>query len=329
MGDTNMNQRTISRAALIQGALLAASAARVSAQTEKPLTTVRFIASPADAIRPFLYAQFGSGLFREAGLDCPLQRATTGAVVAQQIVGGAMDIGMASITSIIAAYSRGLPFAIVAPSIIYRKGEPTAGIVVGASSPIRTALELQGKTVSCSAIGDIAYLGLRALIDTHGGDSSTVKFIELPPISLVTAAIEQGRIDAGLIAEPAMMADVRAGKIRFLVDELTGYVRPILEVVYFSTVDYATKNRDTVARFAKALNRASDYCNTHVAETSPLLVQYTGMDAQAVATMRHGFMATSFDPGAIQPVIDLMAKYKNIPSGFDARALLSTVTPQT
>jgi NitT/TauT family transport system substrate-binding protein len=315
----------MTRAALIQWALLAASAGTASA-ADPDLTPVRFIASVADAVRPFLYAQ-SAGLFHQAGLDVDWQQAATGAVVAQSIAGGAKDIGMASITSIIAAYARNLPFAIVAPSIAYRKDNPTAGIVVSAGSPLRAPLDLQGKVVSCSAIGDIAYLGLRALIDKAGGDSSTVKFIELPPTAVVTAAIVAGRIDAGLIAEPAMMEDVRAGKLRFFVDELTGYSRPILEVVYFSTREYAAKNRDTVARFAKVLERASIYSNAHVAETSPLLATYAGMDPKVTAEMRHGYMAPTVDPGAIQPVVDLMAKYKNIPQAFDAHELLSTVVP--
>jgi len=163
----------ITRAALIQGALLAAATPAALAQNAT-LTPVRFIASVADAVRPFLYA-LNAGLFRQAGLDVDWQQATTGAVVAQSIVGGAKDIGMASITSIIAAYARNLPFAILAPSIIYRKDVATAGIVVAANSPLRTPLDLQGKVVSCSAIGDIAYLGLRAIIDARGGNSSSCR----------------------------------------------------------------------------------------------------------------------------------------------------------
>jgi NitT/TauT family transport system substrate-binding protein len=312
----------MTRATLIQGALLAASTATAAAQAEK-LTPIRFIATSADALRPLLYAQ-SAGLFRQAGLDVVMERAGTGAAAVEAVAGGANDVAMGSITSIIAAYARGVAFALVAPSIVYRKDFSTSGMMVAANSPIKSALDLQGKVVSCAAIGGISYLGLRAVIDTHGGDSSTVKWIELPNPA-VTAALEQGRIDAGSMAEPNMMQDVRAGKIRYLVDELSGYGAPILEVAYFSTRDYAAKNRDTVSRFAKILARAAAYANTHVAETSPLLIPYTGMDPKVSAEMRHGFTALSFAPSQIQPVIDLMAKYKGIPQGFDAHELMSTV----
>ena len=259
---------TMTRATLLGGAAaLAASATAVGTATAADVTQIKFITTLADDMRPFLYAQ-SVGWFKEANLDIEFQNVATGAVVAQQIVGGAADIGKASITSIIAAYARGLAFAVIAPGLSYRKEDPTAGYLVLANSPLKTPNDLQGKTVSCSAIGDIAYLGLRALIDSHGGDSSTVKFVELP-FPAVSAALVAGRIDAGLMGEPAMMEDVRAGKLRYFVDELTGYSRPILEVVYFCTRDYATKNKDAVNRFQKVILRAAAYANTHVAETVP------------------------------------------------------------
>jgi len=311
----------IARAAAVIAALVLAAGAPSSGQTPA-LTTIRLISSSSDDLRPVLYAQ-ESGLFRRAGLDVQLERSNSGANAAQAIVAGAMDVGKSSITSLIAAYARGLPFVLIAPSILHRPATPTSSIVVAAGSPIRTALELQGKTVSCTAIGDIAYLGLRALIDAGGGDSSTVKWVELPP-STVTNAITQGRIDAGLITEPYMSIEVKAGKVRFLVDELSGYPRPILETAYYSTRDYYDKHRDVVARFARALGEAAAYSNTHLAETVPLFAKFAGIDATTAAEMHHTFEATSFDPQQVQPVMDLAAKYKIIPRALDARDFIAS-----
>jgi NitT/TauT family transport system substrate-binding protein len=310
----------ITRKAMIQGMLLAASTGTAIAQTDKP-ATVRYIAAVADDMRSFLYAQ-SAGLFRQAGLDVAYTRAGSGAIVAESIVGGAMDIGKSSITSVISAYSRGLPFALVAPGQLYRPTDPIiAAIMVAASSPIRTPIDLQGKTVAISAVGDISYLGIRQMIDAAGGDSSSVKWIEVPGPT-VSNAIQAGRVDAGLMAEPTMMQDVRAGKLRLLVDMLTSYGGPIQVAVYVSTRDFAAKNRDTVTKFANVMERAAAYSNTHVAETAALLVPYTGVDAKTNAEMHHSYAATAFDPAAIQRVIDLAAKYKVIPQRFEARAML-------
>jgi NitT/TauT family transport system substrate-binding protein len=181
-----MARQTITRAALMQWALLAASVGPAAAADSDKLTKVRFISTVADDLRPFLYA-LNTGLFKQAGLDIDFERSSSGATVAQAIVGGAMDIGKASISSIISAYVRGLPFVLIAPGQLYRKDEPTAGVMVLVNSPLKTPLDLQGKTIACTALGDITYLGLRSVIDQAGGDSSTVKWVELP-MSGVAAA---------------------------------------------------------------------------------------------------------------------------------------------
>ena len=312
-----MDRRTFIRST---AALAAAGAFAVPARAQTP-PTIRVISSPSDDLRPLLYAQ-GAGLFEKAGVTVVLERANTGAVVAQSVIGGAMDVGKTSLSPLIAAHARGIPFVLIAPSAIHRRELPNSGLLVTTASTARTALDLQNKIVSCTAIGDIGYLGLRAMIDAQGGDSSTVHFVELPT-SATAAAVEAGRIDAGLTTEPYMSKDLAAGKVRILVDMLAGYPRPILESAFFSTRDYVDKNRDTVARFARAMQQGAVYSNAHEAETLPLFVTYSGMDAQVATQMHKTITATTFDPLQIQPIIDLAAKYKIIPQRFEAKDMIS------
>lgn len=313
--------QVVSRRSLLGGAVAFAASTQVARSADA--TQIRFATSVADDLRPFLYAQ-SAGLFKQAGLDVSLVESATGASVAQSVLGGAADVGKASVSSIVAAYARGLPFYLVAPGLFHRRDEVTAGICVVSGSPLKTVLDLQGKTVCSTGVGSIASLGLRSLIDGAGGDSTTLKWVELP-FSAVAPALEAGRIDAGLMGEPAMTEGIKAGKIRYFVDELAGYSRPILEVVSFCTREFAQKNKDAVARFGKILSSANGYANTHIAETLPLLLALTKMDPKVAQEIHHGFSATAFDPGALQPVIDLMVKYKEIPTSFDARELLKPV----
>ena len=311
------------RTSVTVAVLLLTSIGFAPAQTTSDVTTIRFISSPSDDLRPVLYAQ-SAGLFKKAGLDVEITRATSGAVVAQAVIAGAMDVGKSSLVSLIAAYARGVPFVMIAPSAIHQKDDANDGVMILANSPLKSALDLQGKVVGCTAIGDIGYLGLRAMIDDQGGDSSTVRFIELPTTNL-GATLEQGRVDAGVTNEPYMSKDLGTGKFRMLTDMLNGYgPKPILESAFFSTRDYVAKNRDAMARFAKVMTQASAYANTHIPETLPLMVTFSGMDAHAAAIMHKTSTALSFDPSQIQPVIDVAYKYKIIPKTFLARDMLST-----
>jgi NitT/TauT family transport system substrate-binding protein len=313
-----MFRHIVFRSVAIAAALLIGASA-AGAQTSAP-TTIRFIAAPSDDLLAFWYAQ-STGMFKKANLNIEVQTASTGAIVSQAIIGGAADIGRSSPQTIIAAHVRGIPLVIVAPGAIHRQNAVgNAAIIVKADSPLKTVLDLQGKTVSCTAIGDVGYLGLRSLIDAAGGDSSTVKWVEIP-IPAAAAAIDAGRVDAGLSTEPFMTRDTSAGKVRPLVDMLNGYQGAILQGVYFSMKAFAQSNPDAVARFARVLRDASIYTNTHSTETLGLLVSNTGLEPDVAAKMHRVPMALQWEPSQLQPLIDVAAKYKAIPQGFDARDL--------
>jgi NitT/TauT family transport system substrate-binding protein len=310
-----MIPKFILRIALIAAATLAAPSATLA---QSAPVTVHFIAAPSDDLLVFWYAQ-STGMFKQAGLNVDVQTASTGAIVSQAILSGAADIGRASPQTVIAAHIRGVPLVVVAPGAIHRHGVfGNAAIVVKADAPFKTVLDLQGKTVACTAIGDVGYLGLRSLIDAAGGDSSTVKWVEIP-IPSVAAALEAGRIDAGLSTEPFMTRDVAAGKVKTLVDMLDGYQGAILQGVYFSTKAFAQANADAVARFARVLRQAAVYTNAHPNETLALLVQNTGLEPEVAAKMHRVPIALQWEPSQLQPLIDVAAKYKAIPQSFDAR----------
>src|SRR5215469_18645062 len=123
------------------------SATAGAAQTAAPLPLVRIASAPSDDMSPALYAD-KAGLFRAAGINVEIQRAASGSAVASGVAAGAIDIGKSSIVPLISAHARGFPFTLVAPSAIFRSIAPTAGLIVPKNSPIRSASDLSGKTVS-------------------------------------------------------------------------------------------------------------------------------------------------------------------------------------
>jgi len=70
--------------------------------------------------------------------------------------GGALDIGFSNTISIAAAHKRGLPFTFVAPASIYASSAPTSVLMVRKDSPMRTARDLNGKTIGANALKNIA-----------------------------------------------------------------------------------------------------------------------------------------------------------------------------
>jgi NitT/TauT family transport system substrate-binding protein len=304
---------------LPRSAALALAAAAVAAPRtlrSQMLTTVRVASSPVTDVVPLIYAQ-NEGLFRTAGLDVTLQKASSGSVVAASVVGGAVDIGKVSLVPIIIAHSRGVSLTIVFPDRLHTFGpESETALVVAPDSPIRAGKDFNGKTVGLPGIRDSSWIGARLFIDGNGGDSSTVKFVEIP-YSAITAAVVSGRIDAGVGNDPYLKQDLKAGRVRSFGDLLGSMGAKFLETAWVATPDYIAKNRDVVRRFASVIRTAQVWCNTHTNERNDITAQFTGVDRAVVAGIKSVF-ATDADPRDVQPYIAAAAKYGVIPKAFDA-----------
>jgi NitT/TauT family transport system substrate-binding protein len=311
----------IRRGRLLAGAAAAAvtlTPRRVSAQT---LTPLRVTAVPNDDVSPFLYAQ-QSGLFKRAGLDVSIVQATSGAAIAAAVVSGSYDIGLISMMASITGHVHGLPFVMIAPSLMYLASDPAQQLLVLKDSPVKGARDLVGKIVSCSSIRDVSWISTRAWADQNGIDSELIKFVELP-MSAVPAALEQRRIDAGSIVNPTLDQALATGHFRSIGAPFDAVGKRWMIAAWCSTSDFVTKNRDAIDRFATAMRTATLYANTHHAETAPLLAAFTGIDTAQVLAMKRDTCGEYLDPRDIQPAIDAAAKYKIIDKSFPAQEMIS------
>lgn len=309
-------QTTFSRSTFLAAAAAATLAPRLgAAQTLVPLRATSAIDDPAT---PFLYAMQG-GLFRKAGLDATIARSTSGAAAASALVGGSFEVAKASTISFLSAYAHGLPLVAVAAAGDYDISRPNAALAVKPDSSIHTGADLNGKIVAVSALNDVFTLVARAWVDGHGGDSSTIKFVELP-MSSAAEALGAGRIDAAVIVEPYLDGDLEAGTIRNLGDPVGAIGRHHTDSVWFMTADYVKKNPDVVNRFMRTIRDAAIYVNGHPAETAPLLIEFAKMEPSRLKYRT--IEGTRLDPANLQPLIDAAYRYKFIPDHINAKDLI-------
>jgi NitT/TauT family transport system substrate-binding protein len=277
-------------------------------------------AQDADAVA-CLYAQ-EAGLFRKVGLDVSIVSNSSGSAIASAVVGGAVDIGKSSLTALITAVSKGIPIVLIAPSAMYNPAAPVTGTIVRDDSPFKSARELNGKTVSVQSVRGSLQLATMVWVDQNGGDSSTIKFLELPPQAGLIA-LDSGRVDAVTLANPYLTQAVAAKKARVLGWSSEAIAKHFLLTAYFTTKAFAAKNPDVVQHFAQGMAASAAYLNSHATETTDLVARFTGALPEVVAKIPHETFATSLDPRDIQPYIDASVKYKFIPEHIDAATFIA------
>lgn len=313
MSHTGLNRGTFVAA----GAAFAAFPARARAQTP---ATIRIGASADASVIAALYGQ-QSGIFPKLGLTVEVTRSNSGSAVAAAVLGGSLEMGKSSLFGIIEAHVRGVPFLLEAGAAIFGSDPPTAALLVAKDSPIRSGRDLNGKTIAVAALNDLFAIASLSWIDKNGGDSRTLKFLELPPAATADA-IASGRVDAATLPVPEMTDAVTGGKCRILGDSCGAVARRFIATAYFISADYAAKNPDVLARFRKGIGQSTAYASAHWTEMLPTIAKYTGSDMKVLQATPRDQLSTSLAGPLIQPLIDAAAKYKAIAAAFPARDLI-------
>ena len=186
------------------------------------LTTIRYGSTTLVDGVPLYYAQ-QNGLFKSEGLDLVITKFPSTSVIAPALVGGSLDVGEVTAQPLINAHVRGLNLQIVFPNTIHYTGRPyNAAIIVAAGLPYKTARDLNGTTMTSAGIGDSAWIASRVFIDANGGDSSTIKYVEVP-FSALAAAIESGRVVGGVSVDPYLAQAIKSGKAKSIGDLQAGF----------------------------------------------------------------------------------------------------------
>jgi NitT/TauT family transport system substrate-binding protein len=300
--------------------LLAAAPGIAAAQpAAKAPLTIHVGALPSEVAGELFYG-VDMGFFKQAGLDVDIQFFNNGSAIAAAVASGALDLGLSDLMSVINAHSRGLPFVYAAPGLLTTLKAPTFGLLVPANSPIHEAKDFDGKSMAVSGLKNIAQITASAWIDANGGDSKTVKFVEVPFPSLVPA-LAAGTIQSSVANEPWMTLATDAGD-RLIFMEKGALAPAFLLSGWVTTRDWVAKNPDTLARFVGAIREIAAWANKNPQLAAPILAKYTKIDVAVINRMHRGQFAERFDPGYVQPVIDAAAKYGVIAAGFPAAAII-------
>ena len=229
---------------------------------------------------------------------------SNGAAIASAVAGGALQIGSSNILAIATARQRGLPFVFIAPGGQYRDTVPTTE-----SCPrrlaLRTGKDLNGKTIGTISLRALDQFSVMAWIDQNGGDSSTVKFVEIPT-SEMTAALDRGTIAAAQMAEP--LPERARGKVRVLGKSYSAVAKQFLIAGWFAKSDWVAQNPDVVKRFEDAIAQTAQWANANPAKAAAILEKYSKIPRQSEREPPH--LRAHARRAAIAPVLELGLKYK-------------------
>ena len=282
------------------------------------LIPVKVATTPTDiGAQPFYATDMG--FFKAQGLDVDTQIISNGAAITAAVLGGAIDVAQSNVVSLALAHQRGLDIVVIAPAGLYSTKEPTSAIVVKSSSPYKTAKDLNGKVIACNGLQNISQIGPEAWLDKNGGDVASYKWTDMPFPDML-AALDTGRVDAALIAEPVLSDALDHGN-RVLGNAYDGIAPSFLIGAWFTTGAWAKAHPDVVKKFQKAMLVSAEWANKNRALSAQSLTKATKIVVQP--NMRRATYAEKLDATQMQPLIDATAKYGTLKTTFPAIDLVA------
>ena len=304
------------RSALLAGAALTASFPLGAGAA----TTLRFATSPSDS-GALVYEADVQGYLKQANVAADIQYLSNGSASIAALLGGELDITGSNMLSVIQARAKGIPIKVIAPQAVYRRGQASTLLLVPTDSPARTGRDLNGKTVAVNALGGSPHVAVEAWIDQNGGDSSTVKYIEMT-FSAMGPALAAKRIDAGILNEP-VLTDALGNGARILGDAYGAIAPYWLTDCLVATESYIAAHADDVRHFSAALHQAAIWSNRNHDKTADMVAKLLKIDTPIVQKMHRAIFAEQLTPAMIQPVIEAGLKYGAITKPMRAEELIA------
>jgi len=303
-----MTQYTLRRRAMLTGLASAAALASLT-RPARASDTLRISGVPFD-VTALPYFGVQSGIFKKHNIDVEFNTfSANGAAIAAAVAGGSMDIGVSNIPSLALAHLKKLPFTLVAGGGLYTSAAPIDALLVANGSSIRDAKDFENKVIGVNGLNNISQFGPAAWIEQNGGDLSKVKFIEVPPAEMV-AALTQGRIDGACTTEPYLSIDKTVAHV---VANCFDAISPRFMIcAFFTTTEWADAHPELLRRFQTAMRETAKWTNANHAATGEILGTLAKLDPKIVRTMVRAEYPETLEPAALQPIIDVTARYGKV-----------------
>jgi NitT/TauT family transport system substrate-binding protein len=209
------------------------------------------------------------GFYHDEGIDAELQDFAGGAKALQALVGGSADVvsGFYDHTIQMAAEGRELVAFVTMlrfPGLVLVTSPQSA-------EKLTAIADLKGRVVGVTTAGSSSQILLTYMLQRHGVAPDAVSITAIGNAATAIAALEHGKVDAGMVADPAFtLVQRRNPGVHVLADLRTAQgvqhalgARAYPASVFYARGDWIRANRDTTERLTRAITRTLAWMQTH------------------------------------------------------------------
>lgn len=266
------------------------------------------------------------GYFKQQGLAVTLIDEASGQSSENEVLAGQVDAGSGSYNHTIELQAAGKQME----SVVLLNIAPGEAEIVSAkaASQIHSVADLKGKNLGVTELGSGTQTLTTALLHKAGITPSQVHFVPVGAGDTFIAALQQGKIDAGMTTEPTISRILATGAGKVLVDLRTpqstqaalGGSYPF--ICLFMNNSYVNSHKDVVQKIVNAYVKTLKWMQAHTAGQIADMMPadyYAGNKALYVTALQNQKAIFSPDglmpDGAPQSVLNTETQSNLVPQG--------------
>ncbi|WP_069805954.1 ABC transporter substrate-binding protein [Thermogemmatispora onikobensis] len=246
------------------------------------------------------------GYFAQEGLAVTLIDEASGQSAEDEVLAGQVDAGSGSYNHTIELQAAGKQMECVVQLDI-APGEAEI-VATREAGQIRSVNDLKGKNLGVTELGSGTQTLTTVLLHKVGIASNQVHFVPVGAGDTFIAALQQGKIDAGMTTEPTISRILASGLGKVLVDLRTPQTTqaalggPYPFICVFMRNDYVNAHKDVVQKLVNAYVKTLRWIHSHTAEqiADMMPADYYAGNKQLYVTALQNQLAI-FSPDGLMP----------------------------
>ncbi|MFK0119850.1 ABC transporter substrate-binding protein [Streptomyces sp. NPDC090994] len=253
-----------------------------------------------------LYLGIKKGFFTAEGLAVTPKTIQAAATAIPSMLKGDLQFALVSTVPAINARVQGLDISMVLGNDVYaqKAADDGSAILVRGDSPIRDSGDLAGKTIGVVGLKSMPELAVRLAMRQAGADPASAEFVELPYPEM-TSAVQQGRVDAVLSADPFLRQGQNGG-LRVAGWPYSEALPGATGLSWLSAAAYLDAHAKSARGFVKAMTKSVAYAAEHADEVRSVAGTFTTIPAKALAAMRLPVFDSALATASLDKIADAM-----------------------
>jgi NitT/TauT family transport system substrate-binding protein len=266
------------------------------------------------------------GFFKQRGVDITGVLTTTGGGTSvRNTLAADLPFGEVALSAAIEAFQAGQPIKIVCAGV-----DSMADLVWVAKpdSPMNSIKDIVGKKIGYTSPGSVSNMLIVMAMRAQGIDSSQVSMVPIGGFGANLAAVLNGTIDAGIIAEPLFSQAKSKIKPVFWTNDV---LRPnIMDTVGIVTDEFARTQPGKIRAIIEGRREAVRFIRAHPDDAAEIVAETYNIDPAVTREVFRRFVAIGYwsegalDYAAMEPIVEGLRIVGKLKAPMDWRKATET-----